>query len=158
MLQSARRVLFIPKSSFLGPRGSRRFTTELPPQLQASLFELNAEVENLFGPLGDPDYDSDPPSVSNPAFSPRRAFQPSSTPPLTLQQPPNHGAQRAMIETSDRPASPASNNDDNSIQKLIDEHQKQLLRHVSEIITDSYLQLGAALRTELRLRDMRRDR
>jgi len=145
------------------------------------LHELNNEVEGLFGPLGDPDYDGGekpeagamkpsgymPGSAGADWDSPAAArlngagFVRDLPGPRELPATPVRAAAQpfAPLPHASEPHVPLTSGTMDShaaVQRIIDDHQRALAATVQEILDNHHQQLTAAIRTELRLQDIRR--
>lgn len=114
---------------------------------QSQMSEANTEMASLFGPLGDPDYDSD--SSTPPKTKPLSSKQ-SFEDPLKVFSDQMKAAQNTRLA----PPSAIENVDD-PIQRIVNEHHKRLIVNVQELLDDHYVGLCAELRTELRKQKLR---
>ncbi len=122
---------------------------------------LNSEVGSLLGPLGDPDYDGDP----MPGKPSHNTLAKSTAATTTA------GAEQLLFgggRTQNFSASPSlvSNTAigggtgagvNARVQQIIEEHERSLMGVMQEVLSNHHTQLTAAIRTEMRLQEMKRE-
>ena len=132
--------------------------------------ELNADVENLLGPLGDPDYDGDPLQPATKTASRRPTTTTIDTINADRFLTTRRNIQMDGIEGSinsthlsltpelaavDGSSPRMTKTGDEKIDSIIADHATALRRVMYEVLENHHVGLAAAIRTELRLREMR---
>ena len=132
--------------------------------------ELNADVENLLGPLGDPDYDGDPLLQATKTASRRSTTKSIDTSNadrfLTTPRSIRNDGIDETINSTPLPPTPElaavdgssprmTKTGDEKIDSIIADHATALRRVMYEVLENHHVGLAAAIRTELCLREMR---
>ena len=113
---------------------------------------LNAEMGSILGPLGDPDYDGDGPTSSTQAGGHAAPQAPAADMRFLF----GGGASSSPGELSTARAAAAAPHRTDRIQEIVAQHEASLQEVMREVLSNHHTQLAAAIRTEMRLQDMRR--
>eukprot|EP00614_Pseudopedinella_elastica_P005274 CAMPEP_0172600964 /NCGR_PEP_ID=MMETSP1068-20121228/21124_1 /TAXON_ID=35684 /ORGANISM="Pseudopedinella elastica, Strain CCMP716" /LENGTH=123 /DNA_ID=CAMNT_0013401795 /DNA_START=146 /DNA_END=517 /DNA_ORIENTATION=- len=120
-------------------------------------------MKSLFGPLGDPDYDEDEgslmPNVTVSSLAAKDAATrnaENSTDIRGRQVLGEPSSSQPRLDKGSTSCLASSGSLDDPISQIIAEHRRALDVHISAILDDHDIRLAAAIRTELRLQELRR--
>ncbi len=150
---SKRAVNLIPVRSFVTFRASHGFSTD-QRDISHDLRALNSEVENLFGPLGDPDYEEEK-SPNRPGFPQTSDVHQNAKHFTNGDNITDMGSlKRPMRNLATHKTRPGRD----PIEAIIELHEQALTGQIAELLADHRVRLAAAIRTEIELQASKRSK